>query len=68
MNSVETKPVIDGGNLQLSYAPPAPPPPTPVEPPLLKRPILSSKEYEDILHDEDQPSHLLYDYTCIETW
>jgi len=34
----------------------------------LKRPVLSSKEYESILMEEDQPSDLLYDYTTLDAW
>lgn len=47
------------------------PQPLPVqEPPpsTLKRPILSSKEYETILQEEEQPSNLLYDYSSLEAW
>ena len=34
----------------------------------LKRPILSSKEYESILMEEEQPSELLYDYSTLDAW
>lgn len=33
-----------------------------------KRPVLSSKEYESILMEEDQPSELLYDYSTLDAW
>lgn len=48
----------------------APLPPAHQEPPppTLKRPILSSKEYESVLKEEDQPSHLLYDYSTLDAW
>ncbi|XP_046987073.1 mediator of RNA polymerase II transcription subunit 13 [Schistocerca americana] len=38
------------------------------EVPLLKRPILTSKEYENILMEEEQPLKLLYDYSAIDAW
>lgn len=35
----------------------------------LKRPQLSSKDYEENLVEEDvSPSKLLYDYSCIDAW
>ena len=34
----------------------------------LKRPILTSKEYENILMEEEQPSQLLYDYSTLHAW
>nr|CAD7445321.1 unnamed protein product [Timema bartmani] len=37
----------------------------PPEPPVLKRPNLSSKEYED---EEEQHSELLYDYSTLDAW
>ncbi|XP_066998213.1 mediator of RNA polymerase II transcription subunit 13 isoform X2 [Anabrus simplex] len=36
--------------------------------PTLKRPVLSSKEYESILMEEEQPSKLLYDYSTLDAW
>ncbi|KAK7874246.1 hypothetical protein R5R35_006284 [Gryllus longicercus] len=47
-----------------STAAPAPPPPLPT----LKRPVLSSREYESILMEEEQPSALLYDYSTLDAW
>lgn len=44
--------------------PPAQEPP----PPTLKRPVLSTRDYESILQEEEQPSHLLYDYSSLEAW
>ncbi|XP_031788498.1 mediator of RNA polymerase II transcription subunit 13 isoform X4 [Nasonia vitripennis] len=40
----------------------APPPPT------LKRPLLTSKEYEGALLDDEQPLPWLYDYSTQEAW
>lgn len=36
--------------------------------PSLKRPTLSSKEYESILLEEEQPLKLLYDYSTVDAW
>ncbi|XP_046680000.1 mediator of RNA polymerase II transcription subunit 13 isoform X3 [Homalodisca vitripennis] len=47
---------------------PQPPPSQEPPPPTLKRPVLSSKEYETILQEEEQPSNLLYDYASLEAW
>lgn len=54
-------------------APPPPsaqpqPPPQEPPPPTLKRPVLSTRDYESILQEEEQPSHLLYDYSSLEAW
>nr|CAD7425183.1 unnamed protein product [Timema monikensis] len=43
----------------------APNPVAPPEPPVLKRPNLSSKEYED---EEELHSELLYDYSTLDAW
>ncbi|CAB3370318.1 Hypothetical predicted protein [Cloeon dipterum] len=34
----------------------------------LKRPILSSKDYESVLQEDDQLSDLLYDYSTMNAW
>lgn len=41
---------------------------SPVPGPTLKRPILSSKEYEGALMEEEQPLAWLYDYSTQEAW
>ncbi|RZF40528.1 hypothetical protein LSTR_LSTR000407 [Laodelphax striatellus] len=69
--SVEaSKPVdsVGGPGSVAPPPPPAPPPPQEPPPPTLKRPILSSKDYETALLEEDQPSQLLYDYSTMNAW
>lgn len=34
----------------------------------LKRPVLTSKEYENALLEEEQTLDLLYDYSTLEAW
>ncbi|XP_063216486.1 mediator of RNA polymerase II transcription subunit 13 isoform X2 [Bacillus rossius redtenbacheri] len=52
-----------------SAAPLPPHPPAPPEHlPSLKRPVLSSKEYESVLLEEEQSSQLLYDYSSLDAW
>lgn len=36
--------------------------------PVLKRPILSSKEYEVVLGEEEQTLEMLYDYSTMDAW
>lgn len=36
--------------------------------PILKRPILTSKEYETALGEEEQTLEMLYDYTTLNAW
>lgn len=36
--------------------------------PLLKRPVLNSKEYEVVLGEEEQTLEMLYDYTTMDAW
>lgn len=36
--------------------------------PVLKRPILSTKEYESTLGEEEQTLEMLYDYSTLEAW
>lgn len=36
--------------------------------PLLKKPILTSKEYENALEEEEQTLDLLYDFYAIDAW
>ncbi|PSN30681.1 hypothetical protein C0J52_20854 [Blattella germanica] len=76
-SSVEpaTKPVDSvGGGSQgpaSAHSVAAPAPASNAMPPdyvTLKRPILSSKEYESILMEEEQPSELLYDYSTLDAW
>lgn len=73
--SVEgTKAVDSVGGPGSAPPPPSVPAAAPVQPPheppppTLKRPVLSSKEYESIFQDEDQPSNLLYDYSTLDAW
>lgn len=37
-------------------------------PPLLKKPILTSKEYETALEEEEQTLDLLYDFYALDAW
>lgn len=39
-----------------------------VSAPTLKRPLLSSREYERELVEEEQNLELLYDYTTLDAW
>lgn len=41
---------------------------TPPSLPVLKRPILVSKDYETTLEEEDLSLDLLYDYTTLNAW
>lgn len=36
--------------------------------PVLKRPVLSIKEYESSLGEEEQTLEMLYDYSTLEAW
>lgn len=36
--------------------------------PVLKRPILSVKEYETCLGEEEQSLEMLYDYSTMDAW
>lgn len=35
---------------------------------LLKRPLLASRDYENIIDDDYLPNQLLYDYSTLEAW
>lgn len=48
--------------------PPLPPPPHEPPPLTLKRPVLSSRDYETALSEEDHTSELLYDYSTLNAW
>lgn len=37
-------------------------------PPVLKKPMLSSKEYETALEEDEQTLDLLYDYSTLDAW
>lgn len=37
-------------------------------PPVLKKPTLSSKEYETALEEDEQTLDLLYDYSTLDAW
>jgi len=64
---------LEGGAGGPASAPPQGPPPNPaVAPPPeyqpLKRPVLTAKEYESMLMDNDAPSDILYDYSVVDAW
>ncbi|XP_026289181.2 mediator of RNA polymerase II transcription subunit 13-like isoform X2 [Frankliniella occidentalis] len=58
-------------------APPGPPGPAPAQPPsgppehqplTLKRPVLTAKEYEHLMHEDEALSDNLYDYSQLDVW
>lgn len=70
-NQGSGKPEISSrpGSVQLMNTLPSQSTPRPETPLLsLKRPQLSSKEYENALLDEETPSTLLYDYSIVDAW